>query len=109
MSIKFEKKNDVGYLAVDDEMTIYTAAEQKEKLLGHLTDCHEIELNLSGVTEIDSAGLQLLMVMKNEACRLNKEVQFIQHSQPVVEIFELLKLAAHFSDPIVVPPEWQQS
>ncbi len=109
MSIKFEKKNGIGYLAVNDEMTIYTAAEQKGALLEHLSDCNEIELDLSGITEIDSAGLQLLMILKSEAVRLNQEVRFIHHSQPVIEIFELLKLSARFADPIVIPSEWQKS
>ncbi|MCG8425747.1 MAG: STAS domain-containing protein [Chromatiales bacterium] len=109
MGIKFEKKNGVGCLTVDDEMTIYNAAEQKTEFLGHLSDCQEVELDLSSVTEIDSAGLQLLMVMKSEAQRLDHEIRFIKHSQPVVEIFELLKLAAHFGDPIVIPSEWQES
>jgi len=109
MSIQFEKKNDVGYLSVSDEMTVNTAAEQKVELLGSLHDCHEVELNLSGVTEIDSAGLQLLMVMKSEAQRLNREVRFVQHSQSVIEVFELLKLSARFADPVVIPSEWQTS
>ncbi len=109
MSIKFTKKDDTGYLAVDDEMTIYTAAEQKQELLEHFSDCNEIELDLSGVTEIDSAGLQLLLVMKSEAERLKHEVRFIKHSQPVIEIFELLKVTNRLSDPIILPSEWQQS
>ena len=109
MSITFNKKNDIGYLLVDDEMTIYTAAEQKNELLGHLSDCHEIELDLSHVTEIDSAGLQILMVLKSEGIRLKREVRFTQHSQSVVEIFEMLKLTTRFADPIVIPSEWQSS
>ncbi len=107
MTISFQKNNDVGYLGVDDEMTIYTAAEQKAELLGHLYDCNEIELNLSNVTEIDSAGLQLLMVMKSEGIRLNHDVRFVHHSQPVIEIIELLKISTQFGDPIVIPSEWQ--
>jgi len=109
MSIEFKKKNDIGYLMVNDEMTIYTAAEQKPELLEHFSDCSEIKLDLSGVTEIDSAGIQLLMLLKSEGVRRNHPVRFIQHSQPVIEIFELLKLSTRFGDPIVIPSEWQTS
>jgi len=107
MSISFEKKNDIGYLAVADEMTIYTAAEQRKVLLGYLVDHPELELDLSSVSEIDSAGIQLLMALKSEALRLNHELRFVRHSQPVIEVFELLRLSARFSDPIIIPSEWQ--
>lgn len=109
MSITFEKNNDTGLLRPDGEMTIYTAAEMKPDLLGPLAECDEIEMDLSAVTEIDSAGLQLLMVMKSEARRLEHEVRFTNHSQPVIELFELLKLSGRFADPIVFPSEWQRS
>ncbi len=107
MSINYKKQNNICHISVDDEMTIYTAAEQKQELLGYLHDCDEIELDLTGVTEIDSAGLQVLMLFKNESQRVDKEVRIIQHSQPVIEAFELLNLAKHFGDPIVIPTEWQ--
>ena len=90
-------------------MTIYTATEQKTELLGHLSDCNELELDLSHVTEIDSAGLQILMVLKSEGIRLNREIRFVQHSQAIIESFELLKLTTRFADPIVIPSEWQTS
>lgn len=105
MGILFEKNDATGSLRVVDEMTIYTAAEQKARLLEHLPDCPELELDLSGVTEIDSAGLQLLLVMKNESERLGHELRIVNHSRPVIDAIELLKLSAHFGDPIVLPSE----
>lgn len=109
MSNTFEKKKGVGYLAVNDEMTIYTAAAQKSELLGYLSDVNELELNLAGVTEIDSAGLQILMAMKNTAQSLGREIRFTQHSKAVIEVLELLKLSTRFADPIFIPSEWQAS
>lgn len=107
MGITFEKVNNVGHLTINDEMTIYTAAEQKEKLLESLMIGKELELDLSGVSEIDSAGLQLLIMLKNEGVHSNKEVRYVHHSQPVVEVLELLNLAVRFGDPIMIPTEWQ--
>lgn len=107
MSIDCKKHDGICYLAVTDEMTIYTAAEQKQKLLGYLDECNEIELDLAGVSEIDSAGLQVLMLLKNESQRVDKDVRIVQHSQPVIEVLEILNLATRFGDPIVIPTEWQ--
>jgi anti-anti-sigma factor len=107
MGITFEQVNEVAHLSFDDEMTIYTAAEQKEELLKHFMASPELELDLSGVSEIDSAGLQLLIMLKNEGAKANKEVRFVHHSQSVVEVLELLNLATRFGDPIMIPTEWQ--
>ena len=109
MAIHFEKNNDVSSLVIDDEMTIYTAAEQKDILLEHLVSCQELELDLAKVSEIDSAGLQLLIMLKNEGHNANKAVRIVHHSQAVVEVLELLHLSARFADPIMIPTEWQTS
>lgn len=86
-------------------MTIYTAMEQKNKLIEYLTPDHELQIDLSAVQEIDSAGLQLLLWLKQEAPRLN----LIHHSRAIVEILELLNLASHFGDPIVLSSDWKTS
>jgi len=54
-------------IAVDGEMTIYTALALKDELLSPLAQCETLEINLAGVSEIDSAGLQLLIVVKTAA------------------------------------------
>lgn len=64
MAIRCERNNDCCVLKVADEMTIYTAAEQLSELQALLAQCAEIELDLSAVSEIDSAGLQLVMMLK---------------------------------------------
>jgi len=105
----FNKQNETGHLKISDEMTIYTAAEQKEQLLGYFQRCQELELDLSGVSEIDSAGLQLLIMLKNEAVKSDKEVRYHSHSQAVVDVLELVNLATRFGDPIMIPKEWQSA
>ena len=109
MAIEFAKNNDSGCAIIDDEMSIYTAAEQKTKLLDCFSSCQDLELNLSKVTEIDSAGLQLLIMLKKQALANHKVLRYTNHSLSVVEVIELLNLATSFGDPIVIPTEWQKS
>lgn len=46
-------------------MTIYRASELKDQLMEHLVQRHEpVALDLSGVTEFDTAGLQLLLMAR---------------------------------------------
>jgi len=109
MTIQVNEKNGVTHLDIQDEMTIYTALEQKNELSQHLKADHELHINLSGVAEIDSAGLQILLFLKQEAIKKNITLSLIQHSQAVVEVFELLNLTAHFGDPVIISADWKSS
>ena len=60
------------------------------------------EIDLSGVTEIDTSGVQLLMLAKKEALAAQRELRLVGHSPAVLEVFELLNVAAYFSDPLVM-------
>jgi anti-sigma B factor antagonist len=90
-----------------EELTIYTAAQLKEDLLGNFNQGKGLELDLSQVQEMDSSGVQLLMMLKRESQEKGKPLHLHNHSQAVIEIFELLDLSAHFGDPLVIPAEWQ--
>ncbi|CAH0355727.1 lipid asymmetry maintenance protein MlaB [Aquabacterium sp. CECT 9606] len=90
-------------LPIEGEMTIYRAAELKQTLLEALNGVTSLEVDLHGVTEIDSAGIQLLMLAKATAQSNACEVRLLNHSPAVLEVFELLDLAAHFGDPLLMP------
>ena len=70
---------------------------------------HELNINLAGVSEIDSAGLQILLFLKQEATAKNSILILSHHSEAVVEVLTLLNLTAHFGDPIVISADWKSS
>lgn len=110
MSIEIKQlKNAAAHLAIDGEMTIYTALDQKMAFSECLENNKELQIDLSGVSEIDSAGLQLLLFVKREANERHIKLSLIHHSQPVVEVFELLNLGNHFGDPIVLSANWKKT
>lgn len=80
------------------EMTIYNAAALKEKLAGVLDHPQRLEIDLSEVTEIDSAGIQLLMLARKECARRGRALTLGNPSDAVAEAFRLLGLAAWFND-----------
>lgn len=84
------------------ELTIYTAAEQKEKLLALVTGNPHGMLDLSAVTEVDSAGLQLLIMSKLEAERVEHRIEFVNHSDAIIEVIELCNLSGLFDDPVIL-------
>ena len=90
-------------LALEGEMTIYHAQEIKEQMLAGLESCGKLELDLSQVGEIDTAGLQLLIMAKREAGRTGKALQLVAHSTAVREVLDFYDMAAFFGDPLVIP------
>lgn len=87
---------------VTGEMTIYTASEIMQKLVTVADDEKKLECNVSAVTEIDSAGVQLLMLLKKERQRKGLEMSLTSHSDVVVEIFDLMGLTPYFKDPVLM-------
>jgi len=90
-------------LSIAEEFTIYHALELKNTLLDALATTDELELDLSCVGEMDSAGLQLLILLKKEAQRTGKCVRIVAHSQAVSAVIEFCNLAAEFGDPLIIP------
>jgi anti-anti-sigma factor len=89
-------------IALDGELTIYRAADLKPLLLDALRRTRVLEVDLSGVTELDTAGLQVLMLAKLTAAAGQRELRLLQHSPAVVEIFEMLDLGAFFGDALLM-------
>lgn len=77
-------------LAVEGELTIYRAAELKDVLLAAVREHEEPAFDLSSVTEFDSAGVQLLLVARQEAARLGKELRLLAPSPAVRDVYALL-------------------
>jgi ABC-type transporter Mla MlaB component len=90
-------------LALTEDLTIYNALEQKRVLLEALACVDELELDLLPVNEIDTAGMQLLILLKREALRLGKSVNIVAHSQAVRELIDFCNLATELGDPLVIP------
>lgn len=90
-------------LALTEDLTIYNALEQKNVLLEALARVDELELDLLPVNEIDTAGMQLLILLKREALRLGKSVNIVAHSQAVRELIDFCNLATELGDPLVIP------
>ncbi|NEV64875.1 STAS domain-containing protein [Thiorhodococcus minor] len=107
MTIHLEEDGETCRLAIEGEMSIYEAADHKNGLFERLEGCREMVLDLSGVGELDSAGLQLLLMLKREAEAGGKRLQLVNHSQAVYAVLELLKMEQHFGDPMVIPAEWR--
>lgn len=89
-------------LVISEDLTIYHAMDQKQQLLDALSNTYSLELDLARVSEIDSAGLQLLILAKREAARQQKDLSIVAHSQAVRQTLDFCNLAAFFGDPVII-------
>ncbi len=89
-------------LSIEEEMTIYQAPAQKEQLMSALQTADRLELDLSAVSNIDSAGLQLLILLKREVHTRGKQLAIVAHSAVVQQVLDFCNLAGTFGDPVVI-------
>ena len=89
-------------LAFEGEMTIYVARRDRDRLLEALSSASSLAVNLSQVTEIDTAGVQLLLALKAECARRELPVTLEDHSPAVLQALDAYELSAAFGDPVVL-------
>lgn len=92
MALEIRQDKTTVWVDVQDEMTIYTAVQHWEQLLPLLVQAGMLELDLSAVPEMDSAGIQLLLALQQESQRLNKRFRLCRPSAEVMELLQLLRL-----------------
>ncbi|AAO54448.1 MULTISPECIES: STAS domain-containing protein [Pseudomonas syringae group] len=89
MSTTAEHRDDIAHMQIDGELTIYTVTELAARLLPQIAGAARVEVDLSRVTEMDGAGLQLLAVIQREAGKTGTALHLTGQSQAVTETFEL--------------------
>lgn len=90
------------------KLTIYDVGESKAQFLDWLDHSGErLEINLAGIEEIDSAGVQLLALLKRESLRQNKVLALCKHSSATQVIFSRMGVIDFFGDPIETRQEAQ--
>lgn len=100
LTIEPESHGALGRLA--GPLDIRHVLEAKAQLVEAVQQHTRLRLHLSAVSSFDAAGLQLLVLCKREAVRLNHQLELTDHSQAVVEQFQLYDIANYFGDPLIL-------
>lgn len=91
--MEFQLEHRAGRLLASGEMTIYHAASMKTALLarwpGGTTD---VALDLENVTELDTCGLQMLIMLQQLARSEGRSIAVVASSAAVREVLELCGL-----------------
>ncbi len=90
-------------LTLDGDLTIYHAAEIKQRLIDGVRASPVLELDLARVGEMDTAGFQVLALAKRESKKLQHSLNIVDHSPAVREVIEFFNMVAYFGDPLLIP------
>ncbi len=97
MAIKLVNDNEKSLLSIDGELTIYTATEYKKYLVENFTSEKTLEVDLKGVEEIDTCGLQLLAAMSKQLSADGNEINIIATSDIAKDALETSRLMTGMS------------
>ena len=99
MNAKVEYSGQGARVTLSGELTIYSVAEIKSALAEAMGKASEIEVDLAGVTEVDTAGLQLMLIVKRHpGC----DVRFVNHSPEILRLVDLANLGSALGDPLFI-------
>ncbi len=97
MGIEVNTKEGVYHTRIDGDLTIYTAGEYRDVLLEKCHTHQDMELDLEQVTEMDTAGLQLLVALKKHLGGMGCDLRLPNPGKTVREVLEFTRLADEFS------------
>lgn len=84
------------HVSLAGDVTIFFVAGAKAQLLQYVHDYAYLEVDLEEVASMDMAGLQLLMMLKNEGQKKSHTIVFSTHSQAIKALAALLHLDEFF-------------
>ncbi len=91
-----QARGTVGVLGVSGEIDMASADEFRDRLLECLQRSESLEVDLGGVTFIDSSGLAALVRLRTEAEILGKDVALVSVSSATARLLELTGLQTLF-------------
>jgi len=83
-------------LRLEGELSIYRAEEIRQALLAALAADGDVGIDLTDVSEVDTAGVQLLLAARASAATAGKTLRVTAMSPAVEEVLALFDLAPVF-------------
>lgn len=98
MDLEIMKKDGLTRVKINEAMTIYNASALKDGLVKAVSDAAEVELDLSSVKEMDSSGIQLLIMLKREAEARGNVMRLSSPGSATESVIELYRLGEFLGD-----------
>ncbi len=98
MKIERKKSKDTSTLIFEGELTIYNVSQLKDELFADYDKlADKIALDLQAVSEIDTAGVQLLLFAKKFFSAIHKSVFITKSNESVESVLVALDVNSQFA------------
>lgn len=98
MNISRKKSKDTTTLVFEGDITIYHVAQIKDELFADYEKLGDkVALDLEGVTEIDTAGVQLLLFAKKFFTSVHRSLVISKSNESVDTVLTVLDVNTQFS------------
>ena len=91
-----DRSDDVCVLSVEGELDLAVVSEFRERALACLEGAQALELDLHGVSFIDSSGLAVLVRLRKEAALSGKSLALVDVSRATRRLLEITGLQDSF-------------
>ena len=98
MNISRKKSKDTSTLIFEGDFTIYYVTEVKNDIFADYEKLADnIALDLEGVTELDTAGVQLLLFAKKFFNSVHRSLFIAKSNESVESVLARLDVQSHFA------------
>jgi anti-sigma B factor antagonist len=98
MNISRKKSKDTTTLVFEGDITIYYVAQIKDELFADYEKlADKVALDLEGVTEIDTAGVQLLLFAKKFFASVHRSLFISKSNESVGTVLTVLDVNTQFA------------
>lgn len=82
------RATDEKEIVLNRDLTAVNGAYCKKILIDSLDDCTNIVVDMEGISDCDTAGIQLLLSLNKSALANNQNVRFVHVPGVVIEMME---------------------
>jgi anti-sigma B factor antagonist len=102
MSLEFTVQENADHLILylNGKCDIYNAKSLKGILIDCESKTNHLFINLKSVDEIHTSAIQIFLTFKKKMQSNKKKLTLVEHSKPVLELFDLFGLVSKFADKI---------
>lgn len=91
-----QKRNGTTEITISGELDIYSAMEMYQQHFQSITLKELVTFKLRGITEIDTAGMQILIMLFKDIIQQNANYVIDSLSETVIEYSQLFNLQQYF-------------
>ncbi len=90
--LEYKKLKKGNRIKIEGELSIYSVKSIYEEIKISLSYKNKLLLDLYHITEMDSAGLQLILLIQREFKKYNMPIEIEKQSSAVSDLFKLFNI-----------------